>query len=77
MLTEQLALYLIWIRTVLVWHHLSHPMTNKCYLEKDTEVTDKIQKTTGTFPATAPTEHSPRPAKPPSCTSLQSLWSSL
>lgn len=58
MLTKHLELYLIWIRTVLVWHHLSHPMTNKCYLEKDTEVTDKIQKMTGTFPATAPTEHS-------------------
>lgn len=58
MLIKQLVLYLIWIRTVLVWHHLSHPMANKCYLEKDTKVTDKIQKMTGTFPATTPTEHS-------------------
>lgn len=63
MLTKHLVLYLIWIRTVLVWHHLSHPMTNKCYLEKDTKVTDKIQKMTGTLPVTTPTEHSSETSK--------------
>lgn len=63
MLTKHLVLYLIWIRTVLVWHHLSHPMANKCYLEKDTKVTDKIQKMTGTFPVTTPTELSSETSK--------------
>lgn len=34
---QQLVAYLIWIRPILVWHHLSHPMTHKRYLEEDTK----------------------------------------
>lgn len=50
---QQLASYLIWIRTILVRHHLCHSMTYKCYLKRSTESLTQwhsLQKVMGTFP---------------------------